>query len=133
MSEAKQKIIKFAPLIKAPEPVDPRSIACPVEEYNALVKLGFYVLHQSQSLVTFTKDFKLSNGKVCNTNLRFEKDSWQCTIMLQYDRVNQAYETFYSGKYKTLNDLMVKLKATLDTIQEFFDSLSSAVLEQLPG
>lgn len=131
MSEPKQKLIKFAPLIKAPEPVDPKSIACPIEEYNALVQLGFYVLHQSQSLVTFTKDFKLSNGKVCNTNMRFEKDSWQCTVMLQYDRANQAYETFYSGKYKTLSDLMSKVKITFDTIHEFYSSLSEEVQSKL--
>lgn len=132
MSEAKQKIIKFAPLVKAPEPVDPKSIACPIDEYNTLVKLGFYVLHQSQSLVTFTKDFKLENGRVCNTNLRFEKDAWQCTIMMLYDREKQAYETFYSGKYTSLENLMNRVKITFDTIHEFFTSLSSSVRDQLP-
>lgn len=133
MAETKQKIIKFAPLITAPEPIDPTTIACTVDEYNTLVKLGFYVLHRSQSLVTFTKNFQLLNGNICNTNLRFEKDSWQCTIMLKFDKEAQTYETFYSSKYKTLKDLMSKLKLTFDTVQEFFDCLSNNVREILPG
>jgi hypothetical protein len=124
MSEQKQRIIKFAPLITAPDPVDPTTIACTIDDYNALVKLGFYVLHKSQSLVTFTKNFTLENGQVCNTNLRFEKDSWQCTVMLQFDRKEQIYETFYSAKYKNLKDLMCRLKLTFNTIKEFFDCLS---------
>ena len=132
MSETKQRIIKFAPIITAPEPVDPATIACTAEDYNALVSLGFYVLHKSQSLVTFTKNFTLTNGQVCNTNLRFEKDSWQCTIMMQFDKANQLYETFYSGKYKNLKDLMTRLKLTFNTIKEFFDCLSDNVIEQLP-
>lgn len=131
MSESKPKIIKFAPLITAPEPIDPATIACSVEDYNALVGLGFYVLHKSQSLVTFTKNFTLLNGRVCNTNLRFEKGSWQCTISLQFDKKEQLYEIFYSGKYQSLKDLMSRLKLTFSTVQEFFDCLSDAVCESL--
>ena len=122
--EPKQKFIKFAPLITAPEPVNPSSIACSVDDYNLLhVKLGYYVLHSSQSLVTFTKRFKLETGEVCETNIRFEKDAWQCTIMLQWDPKNQTYETFYSSKYKTLSELMNRVKLTFDTFHEFFHSL----------
>ena len=130
--EPKQKFIKFAPLITAPEPVNPSSIACKVEDYNALVQIGFYVLHQSQSLVTFTRNFTLTNGQICNTNLRFEKDSWQCTVALQFDKRDQAYETFYSAKYKELKDLMNRLNLTFNSIHEFFKELSESVIDQLP-
>ena len=127
MSEQKQRIIKFAPLITAPEPIDPSTIACSIDDYNALVRLGFYVLHKSQSLVTFTKNFTLSNSLVCTTNLRYEKETWQCTIMLRYDEKEQLYETFYSGKYKALKDMMSRLKLTFETVQEFFDSISEGI------
>lgn len=131
MSETKPKVIKFAPLITAPDPVDPTKIACSADDYNALVKLGFYVLHQSLSLVTFTKNFTLDNGRVCNTNLRYEKETWQCTISLQFDKKEQLYEIFYSGKYTSLKDLMSRLKLTFNSVKEFFDSLSEAVEESL--
>ena len=132
MSEQKQRVIKFAPLTTAPEPVDPASIACKVEDYNALVKLGFYVLHQSQSLVTFTKNFTLKNGRTCNTNLRYEKDKWQCTIMLQFDKKEQIYEIFYSAKYGELKDLLERVMLTFDTVQDFFHSLSRDAINLLP-
>ena len=125
MSEQKQRVIKFAPLTTAPAPVDPASIACKIEDYNALTKQGFYVLHQSQSLVTFTKNFPLKDGLTCNTNFRFEKDVWQCTIMLQFDKRSQVYETFYSAKYKELTELLDKITTTFDIIKEFAHSLAN--------
>ena len=131
MSEQKQRVIKFAPLVTAPEPIDPTTISCSIDDYNALVNLGFYVLHRSLNLVTFTKNFTLENGQVCNTNIRFEKDTWQCTVSWEFNKKEQIYESFYSAKYKTLKDLMSKLKLTFTTTKEFFDSLSSSVIEQL--
>ena len=122
--EPKKKVIRFAPLVTAPSPVDPTTLACSQEDYTLLVNLGFSVSHGSLSLVTFNKRCKLDDNNTVQINIRFEKDTWTCAIVLNWNKNENIYDAYFSAKHKSLQDLMKRVSLSFRTVHELFQSFN---------